>query len=117
MLLNKTVSKLVLDRRPCTELSPEVLLPATSVQFDNGLLASVLLRLPWPCRFSLLAQAWMEFVEPSGRPYYYCFLRQRQREREYEAPQLKPTTMLGLPVRPIALWTRKSPFSHGVGVT
>lgn len=36
-------------------------------------------------------EAWMEFVEPSGTPYYYCFLT---RKREYEFPKLLPVGMV-----------------------
>jgi len=38
-------------------------------------------------------EAWMEFVEPSGSPYYFCFLTQK---REYEFPPLVPTQQLGM---------------------
>lgn len=40
-----------------------------------------------------VCQAWMEFVEPTGSPYYYCFLTQT---REYEFPPLVPTLQLGM---------------------
>ena len=37
--------------------------------------------------------AWMEFVDPSGTPYYYCFLDQT---REYEFPKVLPVGQLGV---------------------
>lgn len=41
-------------------------------------------------------EAWMEFVEPSGTPYYYCFLTKR---REWEFPKLMPVGQLGVGVK------------------
>jgi len=41
-------------------------------------------------------EAWMEFVEPSGTPYYYCFLT---RKREWEFPKLVPVGQLGMAVK------------------
>jgi hypothetical protein len=41
-------------------------------------------------------EAWMEFTEPSGTPYYYCFLTG---QREWEFPRLQPIGQLGLAVK------------------
>jgi hypothetical protein len=38
-------------------------------------------------------EAWMEFVDSSGTPYYYCFLTKR---REYEFPKLFPVGQIGI---------------------
>jgi len=38
-------------------------------------------------------EAWMEFVDGSGTPYYFCFLTN---EKEYEFPTLVPVGQLGL---------------------
>lgn len=38
----------------------------------------------------------MEFVEPSGAPYYYCFLNGK---KEYEFPRLLPVGSLGMAVK------------------
>jgi hypothetical protein len=40
--------------------------------------------------------AWMEFVDGSGSPYYYCFLTKR---REWEFPKLMPVGQLGVGVK------------------
>lgn len=38
-------------------------------------------------------QAWMEFVEQKGSPYFYCFLTQKS---EYDFPPLVPTHQFGM---------------------
>lgn len=44
----------------------------------------------------LSPEAWMEFVDASGTPYYYSFL---SRQRLSGPPKLKPATMLGVPMK------------------